>query len=207
MPPTQTLANSLLGPSHTLQLHPEPPHRSALHLALTDPEKGQSLVWTVSPAPHCPGKYHLSTTTPDGQPKRLDLYNDNSGDKTRVRLADPGHYSGQYWTLVPCGAPASEERKWYRLSNDWTGPGWFLDVKAATREVYMSEGESSGGGQMWMVTVPLLVPERGGMECPTRNEEDLREREEVSGRAVSMVKFVGAVAIGFVAGRLWERFW
>lgn len=162
---TQTLTNSFLGPQYTL--HPHPPskkvHPNALRLAS---KKSEALVWTITPSPKDAAKCHISTTLSNGQPKRLDLYNDNSGDKTRVCLADPGDYSGQYWRFVPCEQQSSAAGRWFKLSNDWTGKGWFLDTYSDSYVAHMSQGDLSG--QRWWVTVPEVVnavhakPSKGG---------------------------------------------
>lgn len=194
---THQLRNSQRGFSHCLQPRIDPPHPDALHLA---PCSEADILWTFAPAPGNPGKWHISTIAPDGQPKRLDLYNDNSGDKTRIRLASPGYYSGQFWTLIPC---VEEEKhgRWYKLSNDWTGPGWFLNVDAQTGVACMREGDHDG--QWWFIDVPAgTVEELASGCCDVEAQTSKGAREWRSTTA----RYGSAVAIGFVLGSFWERF-
>jgi hypothetical protein len=138
---TQFLSNDYLGPAYTLQ--PQPHSRTnGLHAA---PSRYGGLVWAIVPSPEQLGKFNICTSL-KGQPKCLDIYNDGSFDRTRVCLADPGYYSGQTWTLVPQGHGRC------KLSNDWTGTGWYLDTYSDSHEAFMSRGDFSG--QQWLIAMP-----------------------------------------------------
>jgi hypothetical protein len=67
----------------------------------------------------------------------LDVFGDN---KTTPHLSDPGNYSGQQWTLIPTNGA-------FKLSNQYTGTGFFLDVYSDTKQAFMSTGDFSG--QYW----------------------------------------------------------
>lgn len=166
------------------------------------------------PAPEILGKWRISTTNDEGRFKNLDLHNDRSGDKTRVCLAEPGFYSGQFWTLIPYddeeGVNGKGEGKgrWFKLSNDWTGPGWFLDRRrSGSCEAFMSQGNYSG--QRWWITVPEMLesaakgslPKAMGKECYDPEALQHLERKQKSYVAVSLI---GAAAVGFMFGRMWD---
>ena len=144
---TQFLSNDYLGPAYTLQPHPHS-RTNGLHAA---PSKYGGLIWAIVPSPEHAGKFNICTTH-NGRPKCLDIYNDGSSDRTRVCLADPGHYSGQTWSLEPQGHGRC------KLSNDWTGPGWYLDTYSDYHEAFVSRGDFSG--QQWLISVPLVATRR-----------------------------------------------
>ena len=96
------------------------------------------LVWTIAPSLEHSGNYNICTTYKD-KPKYLDIFNEKSSDRARVCLADPGYYSDQTWTLI-----AQPEAGYYKLSNDWTGRGWYLETYDGSYEACMSQGETSG---------------------------------------------------------------
>lgn len=144
---TQFLSNDYLGPAYTLQPHPHS-RTNGLHAA---PSRYGGLIWAIVPSPEHAGKFNICTTH-NGRPKCLDIYNDGSSDRTRVCLADPGHYSGQTWSLEPQGHGRC------KLSNDWTGPGWYLDTYSDSHEAFVSRGDFSG--QQWLISVPLLASGR-----------------------------------------------
>lgn len=116
---SQFLTNSFLGPAYSLQVNSRSNHMKGLHAR---PSREGGLVWTLVPSPEDPGKYNICTTY-KGKPKCLDIFKDDESNRTRVCLAEPGYYSGQAWTII-----AQTEPGYYKLSNDWTGPGWYLDT-------------------------------------------------------------------------------
>jgi hypothetical protein len=81
------------------------------------------------------------STTVSGTTLCLDVYGD---EKTVVHLAACGNYLGQqwWWTQLSGGA---------KLSNNYTGAGWYLDIYGDTKQAYMSSGDFSG--QYWQQIV------------------------------------------------------
>lgn len=85
----------------------------------------------------------------------LDVYNDA---KDVPHLTPWGYYSGQYWTVELSNGGI-------RLSNDWTGPGKFLDVDQSSSQTHMSTG-CDCASQVWFldqvaekVTLPPDAPD------------------------------------------------
>ena len=76
-------------------------------------------------------------TTVAGSDLCLDVYGDQS---TIVHLATCGTYLGQQWWWSEASGGA-------RLSNNYTGAGWYLDVTSGSGQVFMSSGEFLG--QYW----------------------------------------------------------
>ena len=68
----------------------------------------------------------------------LDVYGDQ---KYTPHLARPGDYSGQQWSVVTFETG-------FKLSNEYTGSGWFLDVYADTKVAHMTQGDYQG--QYWV---------------------------------------------------------
>lgn len=101
-----------------------------------------------------PAKYNLCAAA-GGQTFCLDVYND---PKDVPHLTPWGYYSGQYWSVEPSGGSV-------KLSNDWTGTGWWLDVYQGSLAAHMSQGNDYAG-QYWMldrvaenVTLPPDAPD------------------------------------------------
>ncbi|KAM0723676.1 hypothetical protein Q7P37_000664 [Cladosporium fusiforme] len=183
---TQLLTNDFLGPAYSLQIQ----HHSRINSLHAAPSRDGGLFWAIVPSPEDPGRYNICTTY-SGQPKCLDIYNDCSHDRTRVCLADPGYYSGQAWRLEPQG----ESR--YKLSNDWTGPGWYLDTYSDSHEAFMSQGDFSG--QLWLVSVPS--PTAGGY-CGTQDGSTQVPVPVYHDAGVSNVGQHHGSSAGKIAGRL-----
>ncbi|KAF4306929.1 Ricin B-related lectin [Botryosphaeria dothidea] len=103
-----------------------------------------------------PAKYNLCAAAA-GKTFCLDVYND---PKDVPHLTPWGYYSGQYWSVEPSGGSV-------KLSNDWTGTGWWLDVYQGSLAAHMSQGNDYAG-QYWMldrvaenVTLPPDAPDVG----------------------------------------------
>jgi hypothetical protein len=188
---TQFLSNDYLGPAYTLQ--PKPDSRiNGLHAA---PSRCDGLVWTIVPSPEQPGKFNICTTH-NGQPKCLDIYNDDPLDRTRLCLADPGYYSGQIWSLEPQGHGRC------KLSNDWTGPGWYLDTYSDSHEAFMSRGDFSG--QQWLVYMP--PPATGGYNATQSMATDVPDgNPQGSQNHLDAVgKIAGGLATVYTSHKLWK---
>lgn len=70
-------------------------------------------------------------------PYCLDVYGDK---KFTPHLAQLSDHSGQRWSIWTIGAT-------FKLSNEYTGEGWFLDVYADTKVAHMTQGDYQG--QYW----------------------------------------------------------
>jgi hypothetical protein len=68
----------------------------------------------------------------------LDVFGNN---KTTPHLSTPGNYAGEQWIVN-----ATQEGA-FKLSNDFTGTGYYLDVYGNTKQAFMSTGDYSG--QYW----------------------------------------------------------
>lgn len=102
------------------------------------------------------GKFNLCSAV-GGSTYCLDVFNE---PKDLPHLTPWGYYSGQYWSVQPSGGSV-------KLSNDWTGPGWFLDVYQGSLAAHLSQGQDYAG-QYWMldrvaenVTLPPDAPDIG----------------------------------------------
>lgn len=194
----QVLTNDYLGPAYSLQSNP----RSRTNGLHTAPSRDGGLFWTIVPSPEHPGKYSICTIY-TGQPKCLDIYNDNSKDRTRVCLADPGYYSGQTWSLEHQGDGR------YKLSNDFTGPGWYLDTYSDSHEAFMSQGDFSG--QQWLVTLPAQAtghyyPPQGvstAVPAPVYHDYGSSPPEHKHNSKVS--KIAGGLGAAYVAHKVWDK--
>lgn len=195
----QLLTNDFLGPTYSLQVNPQS-RINGLHAALS---RNGGLFWTILPSPEDPRKYNICTTY-NGQPKALDIYNDNSSDRTRVCLADPGYYSGQMWTLELQGEGRC------KLSNDFTGPGWYLDTYSDSHEAFMSQGDFSG--QQWLISMPS--PASGGHYYSTQYTHDpvpvsvyhdsgVPHTGQNNGSAAG--KIAGGLGAAYVAHKVWDK--
>jgi hypothetical protein len=131
------LTNKYTGPDYPLQVGP-----SSTDLQLhTSPqnESTSMLDWQFHTAPQA-GKYNICTNY-QSVAYCLDIMRDN---KIAPHLAAPGYFSGQQWTLVP--SPGNT----YKLSNDYSGDGYYLDTYSDTHVAFMSSGDYSG--QYWSLT-------------------------------------------------------
>ena len=112
------LTNDYNGSSWALDVVPD--ESGDLQIARSGAFLGQC--WKLVPEPSAPNKYYLQTLFKKDY--SLDIINDKSGVKDKVHLAKSGKYTGQLWTLDPI-TPGSTT---YQLSNDFTGPDWYLGV-------------------------------------------------------------------------------
>ncbi|KAK7192599.1 hypothetical protein DPSP01_006538 [Paraphaeosphaeria sporulosa] len=186
---TQYLTNSYLGPAYSLQPNHSSSITSGVHCA---PSRNGGLLWTLVPTPEDPTKFNICTTDPQSrQPKCLDIYNDNSSDRTRVRLADPGHYAGQMWTLI-----SQREPGYFKLSNDWTGEGWYLDTYSDSYEAFMSQGDATG--QYW--AIQGVGSGSGAHTVPVQTYDDNHHHcYDQAG------KIAGGAAAGYLGKKLWKK--
>ncbi|KAK0663806.1 hypothetical protein DIS24_g1048 [Lasiodiplodia hormozganensis] len=83
------------------------------------------------------GDFNLCAAVHD-QTYCLDVYN---VQKTVPHLTPFGYYSGQYWTVQPVDGEV-------RLSNEWTGAGWFLDVYEGSYNTFLSN-DADYAGHYW----------------------------------------------------------
>lgn len=194
----QLLTNDYLGQAYSLQINPQS-RTNGLHAA---PSRDGGLFWSIVPSPEDPGKYNICTTY-NGQPKCLDIYNDNSHDRKRVCIADPGYYSGQKWSLEPQG----EGR--YKLSNDFSGPGWYLDTYSDSHEAFMSQGDFSG--QQWLVTLPAQAcatyyPTQGvPTQVPVPVYPDYGPPHGEQKPNNKMGKIAGGLGAAYVTHKVWDK--
>ena len=77
-------------------------------------------------------------TTITSKPYCLDVYGDK---KTVPHLSDLGDYSGQQWSMITATTGL------FKLSNEYTGVGWFLDVYSDSNGAFMSDKDYAG--QYW----------------------------------------------------------
>ena len=133
---TYELTNSYYGSSSSLEVDTSSPSLE-LHAA----SSGTALTWTFTAAAN--DKYNICTTY-NNTDYCLDIVN-NGGtcpqDCTTPHLATPGSDAGQQWTAL------QQSGGYVKLSNDFTGTGWYLDTYSNTAEAFMSEGDYSG--QYW----------------------------------------------------------
>ena len=141
-PSTYELTNAFYGLSAPLALN-----TSSSGNELYAGDSNSALIWTFAPAPD--DKYYICTTY-NGAAFCLDIVATQHGtcprDCTVPHLASPGDYSGQQWTLT------KEKGGYRKLSNDFTGSGWYLDTfNDASREAAMTHGDFQG--QYWSINV------------------------------------------------------
>ncbi|KAI0404706.1 hypothetical protein F4802DRAFT_217573 [Xylaria palmicola] len=79
-----------------------------------------------------------------GEARSLDVVNDNGVASVGVQMAATGNYSGQFWRFDQWPDHAAGT---YRLSNNFTGPGKYLDVHDDTLHLHLSLTRSAG--QRW----------------------------------------------------------
>ncbi|KKY25979.1 putative carbohydrate-binding module family 13 protein [Diplodia seriata] len=91
------------------------------------------------------GSFNLCAAVED-QTYCLDVFN---VQKEVPHLTPFGYYAGQYWTVEP----ADDGNGTVRLSNEWTGAGWYMDLYEGSYEAFMSEGEDYAGHYWWLEMV------------------------------------------------------
>jgi hypothetical protein len=97
-----------------------------------------SLPFTISPIAN--SNFVKICTSVASNPYCLDIYGDK---KTVPHLSTPGNYMGQQWSLI-----SSKTAGLFKLSNAYTGTGWYLDVYAdGVNGALMSENDYTG--QYW----------------------------------------------------------
>ena len=120
------------------------------------PENAQ---WFLTPT-DTPPFYRLHTRSHEAS-LSLDVINTaGASGSASLRLADTGHFSGQYWRfdLWPTEEEGTDGH-YYRLSNNFTGVERCLDVYSDTLGVHLAAGGSTGedgqgkSGQWWRVEV------------------------------------------------------
>ena len=114
---------------------------SSSDLELLVSTSSSALNWTSTPT--AANRYNICTSY-NGKAYCLDIVNTSGScpdDCTVVHLAAPGPYSGQQWTLL------EEDGGTQKLSNDFTGSGWYLNTYSDTKGAFMSDGNYLG--QYW----------------------------------------------------------
>ncbi|QIW96338.1 hypothetical protein AMS68_001856 [Peltaster fructicola] len=97
------------------------------------------LSWTI--ATSSSSDVYSVCTTSSGKSYCLDIINNDSNgvpSRTIPHLSIPSYASGQQWSFsfAPGGSGG------YRLSNAFTGSGWYLGVHSDTNQVYMTNNTS-----------------------------------------------------------------
>ena len=126
------LTNAYTGPSFPLAVNPS---SSDLELLVAS-QDNFSLSWQFLAAQDAT-KYNICTIY-EGTSYCLDII---GGEPTTPHLATPAFVTGQQWTLIP------SKGNTYKLSNDYPGSGYYLDVYSDIKQALMSTGDSSG--QYW----------------------------------------------------------
>src|SRR5436305_1881799 len=126
------LTNSYTGPDFPLAVDPSSSD-FGLRVAYKD---DSSLSWQFLTAQDAT-KYNICTSY-EGTSYCLDIA---GGNKIAPRLATPDFVTGQQWTLIP------SKSNTYKLSNDYSGTGYYLDTYSDTKQAFMSTGDFSG--QYW----------------------------------------------------------
>lgn len=139
MPPVSLTGSGYLlsfdSSNNTLQL--DSTSGDALTLAI-----GSTIGLTWSIATSSSSDVYSVCTTSSGQSYCLDILNyDNASGPSRTipHLSAPSFVSGQQWSFsfAPGGSGG------YRLSNAFTGAGWYLGVHSDTNQVYMTNNTST----------------------------------------------------------------
>ena len=120
------------------------PSSEALHLYTG---KGCSAVeWTFFALASFPDRYHICTVY-TGKKYCLDIVNHLESCPESCKqphLSPPGDYSGQHWQLT-------RVRDYYKLSNDFTGDGWYLDNSNDDGAAVMDNDDSEA--QQWQLKI------------------------------------------------------
>lgn len=117
-----------------------------IHLAPDGDFSGQH--WQLRPSKTYPGYFNLCTLWL-GTNRCLDVYGD---DATKPHLAQAGNFTGQQWQLIGQGGDV------WKLTNTYSGPDLFLDVKD-NDTVFMSSGHSDS--QKWLLVKIRKITETG----------------------------------------------
>lgn len=117
----------------------------------------------------------------------LDVFND---PKDLPHLSPWNYYSGQYWTIETSSDGV-------RLSNDWTGPDWFLGVNQSSLQTHMSTGNDYPG-QFWMLdqvaTNVTLPPDAPDVDGPiTLSSDDGGSGGQLSIPAIIAISLAGGI--------------
>ncbi|PRQ03198.1 RICIN domain-containing protein [Enhygromyxa salina] len=89
--------------------------------------------------------YYRLTTEFQGECKSLDIVNDATDDKPRLR--NTAEVSGQFWQLTPVGDG------YYRLTTMWRGEGYSLDIiNDARDDTPILTKTTNASGQHWKLT-------------------------------------------------------
>lgn len=129
------LTNSFLGSNQALNVKPD--GSGQLEMSTKDGDSKQ--LWKMVDLGG--GKYALRTEYL-GDCFSLDVMNNRRKDTPWI--APTGNYPGQSWSLTPRSDGT------YRLTNDFTGPGRFLDTTGDTHKPILAPGDASG--QHWTLT-------------------------------------------------------
>ncbi|CAK1363538.1 unnamed protein product [Cercospora beticola] len=175
--PRQLLTNSYKGPHYTLQPD-ETSSTNGLILAPAESYINGGLNFTFLPAsnstPTNPtytlqivfeehhSRFHISKPGIEYTTWLLDMWDTPSRDQ--VCLSEPDGTTSQIWHLeeqarIPEGAPGA---RYYKLWNDWTGPGMCLDTYAnGSYGAHMSDRAGDTSGQYWMLSgLPPQQPQQ-----------------------------------------------
>jgi hypothetical protein len=126
------LTNAYAGPGFPLAVNPS---SSDLELRVASKDSS-SLSWQFLTAQDA-SKYNICTNY-QGTLYCLDIL---GNDKTIPHLAIPASVTGQQWTAIP------EQGNTFRLSNDYSGAGYYLDTYSDNEQTLMDTGNYTG--QYW----------------------------------------------------------
>ena len=95
------------------------------------------------------------------------------------------------------------------MSNDWTGPGWYLDTYSDSHEAFMSRGDFSG--QQWLISVPLVAT--GGRDpmqyvatdVPGSVYQGYGDSQGPHHHGGTAGKVAGRFGAAYTAEKLWNR--
>jgi len=128
------LTNSENGPDFALAVVPGSPELK-LRVASSD---GSKLWWLFYPTSD-PNEYNICTTY-NLETYCLDILGGDNA-KATPHLSTISFVKGQLWTLNPAGGTL------YKLSNDYSQNGYFLDTISGSNDSVMTKGNSPG--QYW----------------------------------------------------------
>lgn len=100
------------------------------------------------------------------------------------------------------------------LSNDWTGPGWYLDTYSDSHEAFMSQGDFSG--QQWLISMPMPAAGSGysthavytqAPPIPVYNDHGPSQVGSGGQHSGSKVgKIAGGLGAAYMAHKVWDKF-
>jgi hypothetical protein len=96
------------------------------------------------------------------------------------------------WTLIP-----QREQGYFKLSNNWTGEGWFLDTYNDTHEAFMSQGDATG--QYWAIGEAGVGSGTHTVPVPVYGDGNHHQYHDQAG------KVVGGAAAGYLAKKMWKK--